>query len=360
MAQKRPPTIHIDPYSVRVIRGPREDGRWYWRARKFQGGTEETAWTGWGTPQEARETVAGLVVGKAPKGPDTASTIKDLLEFWLGAQEERADLSPLSVQARRYHARHLAEVVGAVRLEAVSRATLERHASQRSRQGAAPRTIALELSALQSAWIWGREVGLHEGRDLPGLRLKIQRRRDTPAPDGATLREAVDHLSGWKRLAILLLEGTGCRMGEIAGLTWDRVCLEPGRESITVVGKTGRREVPISGQLALELESARHPGPRVLPVARGSVGPQLHRALGRLEGPKIAPQGIRRAAVGALYRGGADVGTAASILGHSPTTALKYYREVSEGDRRAAMLQAGMGRLGTEGEKVIAFPRRRK
>lgn len=360
MAQKRPATIRIDPYSVRVIRGPREDGRWYWRARKFAGGTEETGWTGWGTVQEARETVAGLVTGKVAKGPDTASTIKDLLEFWLGSQSERTDLSPLSVQARRYHAKHLAEIIGAVRLEAVTRATLERHASQRSRQGAASRTVALELSALQSAWIWGREVGLHEGRDLPRLRMKVERRRNTPAPTGAALKDLVSALNGWKRLAVLLLEGTGCRMGEIAGLTWENVCLEPGMESITVVGKTGRREVPISGQLADELEKARHPGPRVLPVAVSSVGPQLHRALKALGGPKIAPQGIRRAAVGALYRGGADVGTAASILGHSPTTALKYYREVSEGDRRTAMLQAGMGRLGTETEKVIAFPQRRK
>ena len=357
---KRPATIRIDPYSTRVVRGPRADGRWYWRAEKWEGGAAETGWTGWATPQEARETVAGLVAGKAPKGPDTAGTIKDLLEYWLGSQAERADLSPKSVQARRYHAKHLAETVGAVRLEGASRATLERHANQRSRQGAAPRTIFLEVGALQSAWKWGREVGLHPHPDLPGIRIKLQRRRDTPSPSAATLQDAITLLSGWKRLAVLLLEGTGCRLGEIAGLTWENVCFVPGREAIVVEGKTGRREVPISGQLAAELDKSRHSGPRVLPVAVASVGPQLHRALRAIGGPKIAPQGIRRAAVGALYRGGADVGTAASILGHSPTTALKYYREVSEGDRRAAMLQAGMGRLGSEGEKIIAFPQRRK
>jgi integrase len=51
---------------------------------------------------------------------------------------------------------------------------------------------------------------------------------------------------------------------------------------------------------------------------------------------------------------GCDVGTAATLLGHSPEVMLRVYRKVTMGDMRDALRRAGRGRL-PQGQ-VASFP----
>lgn len=112
----------------------------------------------------------------------------------------------------------------------------------------------------------------------------------------------LDALTGWGRMAVILLYATGARPGEGRDMLWRDASLTPG-------------ELRLSGV------------------------------------PRFIPRGLRRAAVDAMARAGVDIATAASITGHSPAVMLKHYRTVSSADRRRAVLDAGLG-VVSEG-KVI-------
>lgn len=82
----------------------------------------------------------------------------------------------------------------------------------------------------------------------------------------------------------------------------------------------------------------------------------IKRACLRLGIEPFLPHGIRRSAVDALYRSGADIGAASSILGHSATVALQHYRRSSESDNRAAMQLSRLGYL-PEGQVIVLAER---
>jgi integrase/recombinase XerC len=165
-------------------------------------------------------------------------------------------------------------------------------------------------------------------------------------------------MDGWTRRQALLLFGTGARVGEIASLRWDAVDLEHG--VMVVVGKTGRREIPLVDDLVRELERTP-PAERVglvLGVARSTAMTTVYAALelacARAGVSVVRPHGLRRHFVDSLYGGGVDVGIAASILGQSPQVALKHYRSARPDEKRRAVVQAGLGKV-PEG-RVVALP----
>lgn len=343
---KKPEPRACGDIRYRVVRGPREaDGRWYWRAERYFSGGGETVWTGWGTVGEADQQVAQIGAGQSRSRPGELTTVADLISCWLATQEDRAeagDLSPQSLKIRINQCKALKAGIGAVRLDRLDRGTLEGYRNQRIRT-VASRMAAYELRALHAAWRWAREEGHIDTRDLARVSVKIVARRDTPAPSPDTVRAVVAQLDGWARLAVLLLEGTGCRSGEIGSLTWDRVDLR-ARE-IRVHGKTGARTVPLLPSLVDELSKWPRTGDKVFPILFRNIGERIRFACKVAGVPLFTPQGLRRAAVGALYRSGADVGTSGKILGHSPAVALRHYYEATPEDRRAAMEAAGLGQV---------------
>mgnify|MGYP000948463154 CR=1 FL=1 len=360
---KKPEPRACGDIRYRVVRGPREaDGRWYWRAERYFSGGAETVWTGWGTVVEADRQVVALAAGGGARAPAETDLVADLLAYWLGAQEERPDISAHTLRIRTDQCAHLKSGLGTVLLSRLDRAAMEGYRDRQLRAGRAPVTVGHELSVLRTAWQWGRECGVCPAKELPSVRVKIVKRRDTPEPDRGAVVAALEHLKGWPRLAVLLLEGTGCRLGEVCSLTWDRVDLDRGE--IRVQGKTGGRTVPLSDALVRELAAFPRKSERVLGLAsnsaRAALGLAIKHACEAAGVPVFAPQGLRRAAVGALYRSGVDVGTAAAFLGHSPVTALHHYREASEADRRGAMLRSGLGRLVEEQGQVIQLSERRQ
>lgn len=356
MARKpNPAPRSCGAYPYRVVRPQREDGRWYWRCERRENGVKVTHWTGWATIAEADRAVAAIACGQAAPG-QAVDTVRDLLSYWLGAQEQRTDFSASSLRIRTQQCKALAAELSAVKLDRLDRVALEGYRNRRMAR-AAPRTVGGEMGCLRTAWRWGREMGLTPDRELPQVTIRIVARRTTPIPSRSTIQAAVAGMSGWSRLAVLLLEGTGCRLGEIASLTWDRVDLQ--NEEIQVRGKTGLRLVPLSPALVRELKNAPRVGSLVLGrgyAAAKNLARFIWAACDAASVPRFSPQGLRKAAVGALYRSGVDIGTAASFMGHSPAVALKHYREASEGDRREALLRSGLGRL-QEGA-VVQFRRK--
>lgn len=363
---RRPVPQTLGCYHARVVRGPDAEGRWYWRVWEWDevNQREATLQCFWTADQKEVYGVLQARMADAPLPLQHVQTVRELLECWIAYQTDRTDISPATLHHRRYCARSLARLVGKERVEAVGRATLERFRDRRlsetnvhvSRSGKrtdtgeriSPATVRAELIQLRSAWLWGRELGVIPLRDLPKVRVRgATREKVEPTPE--ELARVFSHLDGWARLAMHLYSATGARLTEIAGLIWRSIDL--GNGVMTVEGKMGRRMVPLVGGIVALLKAEldrRQAGPddRVLecaPATARGIHTRLEVAC-RLAGvPRISPGTLRRLAVSTLYRSGTDPSVAAAILGHSPTVALTYYRQVNLVDMRAAVASAGLG-----------------
>jgi integrase len=341
--------------SVRVAEGPREDGRWRWRADHQVGDKRPTVWSGWATQEEAeRAVVAALKPQPEPEPVQLAPelvTVRDLLETWSASIEDRADLTERSKRSMDNAGKRLLQHgLGEVRVELVDRGTLERWRDAALRAGIAGSTASRDLKRLRQAWDWAREIGEIPNRMLP--RVCVPKRLRAPVythytPSRAEMGRLLEAVRpDWVRRSLILLASTGARIGEIATLTWGSVAADCA--SIEVCGKTGPRRVPLHPTVAAEVARwARGPDEAsVLGVKANTAVVHTQRKLAEasleLGLPRVSPNGFRRAMTDALYDAGALPDVEAAILGHSAQTALEHYRKVGERAKAQAVVAAGI------------------
>lgn len=367
---RRPKLIVMGAIRSRVVRGPRADGRWYWRAEVYDSGASTTVWTGWATPAEMPALLAPLAArpdGARPRLLTNVKTVQDLLEHWCTAQSERPDLRPASVTAYIGCGNRLVDEIGDVRLDRLTVETLADYRDRRGRLGGSGRTTALDLNVLRMAWRWGRERGV-VADELPRLRLRPDRKtrpsHRTPEPE--EIDRMLSALEGhnrpvapWRIVALRVLWSTGMRAGEVAALTWADVDLTTN--SLNVNGKTGPRRVPMSPTLRSVLISWRlrcGSSTRVFRAAETRTmffhGIRKAILLGcRLLGVQAwSPHALRRAAVVALCRAGVDVAVAARVTGHSPEILLRHYRQVADAEITEAVARAGLGTVPAQSTRT--------
>jgi len=342
---------------------------WYWRAVKYEGGREQTVWTGRATREEAERTVVALMaageLGVKRQQQEDIRTIRDLMECWLGAQEQRADLAPLTYRNYERVAKKLAKAIGGVAISAVHRGTLERYRDGRLGGGGAPSTVGLEFQVLQSAWRWGQDLGFCPLHRIPTPRLPKATRYNRRTPTRGEVAQAVAQMHGWPRLAVVLLYATGARPGEVTHLKWGDVDLQRGLVRLGLyegARKTGERTVPIPPETVEELKAwgSGEADTHILRdapsrAARG-LGAYVKTACKRAGIEPWSPMGLRRLAEDELYRRVGDPSAAAAYLGHSPVMAMKHYRRATAQDLRSAMEKAEMGRI-PRGEVIELDPR---
>ncbi|MCB9764982.1 MAG: tyrosine-type recombinase/integrase [Alphaproteobacteria bacterium] len=351
----RPKPAEIGDVRISVVRGPRHDGRWYWRGRRK--GRRDTLWTGWATRREAMAVVATLVVNGLPE-PEPATpvveTMEHLLSAWVERQELRADLAPATLTHYTVCARHLVTWLGDLAPRSISRDTLERYRDERLREGASPRVILQEFKRLRSAWIWGTDCRLIHAGPLPKVTVRVVGYRinhRTPSPED--VNRVLDHLSGDCRLAVRLLAATGARISEVCEL---RRCdvLVNSRE-VLLRGKTGTRRFPLPERLVAQLrdrvDGSKAPLLDLPPSRDKALRYALSSACRKASVEPFTPHGLRRMVVDRMARRGVDIGTAASLTGHSPTVMLRHYRQVTQRDREEAVVKAGLAELA--GEDVV-------
>lgn len=321
-------------------------------------------WSGWATAAEAEQIAAKLLAAgdvdrpREPSlsAPETLETVTDLCETWvawLDTQLKIGDLTRHGVRAYTNSTRRLVGSIGAVRLDALSKATFDSYRLARL-DTYATSTVRQDLKALQRAWHWAEEEGhLPPNSKLPKLRFgkrdvaTVRNHRTPSLPEIVTV---IGQLAGWPRLATLLLFATGARIGEIAVLTWEDVDLTVA--TVRLKGKTGERTVPLSEPLVAELVGwgERDRSTYILGVTpkmvTGHLGTlYLKPACVAANIQPFTPHGLRRAAVDALLRAGVDVGTAAAFMGHTPEVMLAHYRTATLDDQRAALNRTKLGLL---------------
>ncbi len=344
------------------------DPRWYWRAKLYRDGAEQSVWAGRATRQEAEQAIAALVAADAldapprPRAQASISTVADLLDAWLLEQDERSDIRPGTKVNKRSSSRRLQRFIGEVRLTQVRQGTLERYRDTLARtkhargDGYSTGSIALDLLYLGEAWTWGREIGACP-HDLPTIRLKQRPVMDKQTPTHADVCAVVAGVGERWRPAIELLAATGCRIGEIVSLRAEDV--DVTRSEITVQGKTGRRVVPVRQEVLRRL-------PTAVGVIWGCtewhatrmIRKEIDAACAAAQVPRFTPHGLRRYAADRMVDSGIDLKTVADILGHSVAMLLKRYRQSTERSRRDAILRAGLGDFA--GATVHSLDERRK
>lgn len=354
----KPAIVVVDPIRARCVRGPRADGRWYWRAEVYSGGHATALWSGWAHREEVGPRLRAL--DPARRASDASvETLGDLLDYWFGAVKARADLRPRSVIAYRTSARALRRHLGTLRVDRLDASDMDR-AKDLLLRAYAPLTAALCLDVLRVALSWAWKVGLiaKEPPSVPRIREpRTVRERRTPAPH--EVRLVVECLRGWRRLLVVLMWCTGARLGEICSLAAD--AYDRDRGTLRLDGKTGPREAPLPPQARAALDEWT-PGARsllgVTPSSARCVERSIRAACDAGGIRRWTPHGLRRLAVDQLARAGVDVATAADLLGHSPAVMLRHYRQVDDEDRRKAVTAARLG-AAPEGQ-VIEMTTRRK
>ena len=136
------------------------------------------------------------------------------------------------------------------------------------------------------------------------------------------------------RAILTLFLDTGLRLGELASLTWPHI----GTETITVDGKTGQRQVPVSPETLRLLIGLG--GPEAVwtcparaghPLTRNSIQRMTRRALRRI-GVRGGPHLLRHTFARLYVTAGGDVFSLQRILGHTEITMTRRYADLDMRD----------------------------
>jgi integrase/recombinase XerC len=234
---------------------------------------------------------------------------------------------------------------------------LRRFLAQQATLGYARASIARRVGTIHTFYRWAVSRGLVErdpaqllGRPkvasrLPSVLRPAEAAALVEAPAADEDADPADAAVARRDRAVLeLLYGSGLRVGEVAGLTLDRVDLRRGR--VTVMGKGSKeREVPLSDYARDAVEDyLREARPTM--AAEGSpwmffnlrkhpLGPRdIRRLVGRyaateLSGRTVTPHTLRHSYATHLLEGGADIRAVQELLGHASVATTQRYTHVS-------------------------------
>ncbi|MEO8292278.1 MAG: tyrosine recombinase [Actinomycetota bacterium] len=249
-------------------------------------------------------------------------------------------------------------------LETATYASLRRFLAHQTTLGYARASIARRVGALHTFYRWCLAQNL-VGTDPAALlgRPKVTNRLPTvlrpreaaelvEAPAHSELDDPIERAVALRDRAVLeLLYGCGLRVGEVAGLTQERVDLDRGR--VLVRGKGNKeRELPMSdyaiGTTAEYLLGGRPVmasdaiGPlffnrRGNPFSERDIRAMLDRYTARmLPGRRVTPHTLRHSYATHLLEGGADIRVVQELLGHASVATTQRYTHVSRSRLRAA------------------------
>jgi integrase/recombinase XerC len=237
---------------------------------------------------------------------------------------------------------------------------LRRFLAQQVTLGYARASIARRVGAIHTFYRWATARGFVDadpaatlGRPkvasrLPGVLRPREAADLAEAPEPTADADERDLAIVLRDRALLeLMYGSGLRVGEVCGLTLDRLDLDRGR--VLVLGKGSKeREVPLSDYALVALrEYLRESRPRMVPEAasataffnrrKNPITPRDVRAMVEqygartLSGRHVTPHTLRHSFATHLLEGGADIRVVQELLGHASVATTQRYTHVSRG-----------------------------
>lgn len=282
-----------------------------------------------------------------------------LIERFAGHLALERRLSDHTVAAYRRDVKQLAAFLhrGGGSLEAATYPALRRFLAQQTTLGYARASIARRVGAIHTFYRWclandvvGSDPAALLGRPKVTNRLPtVLRSREAAelveSPGGSDPDDPMERAVALRDRAVLeLLYGCGLRVGEVAGLTLDRVDLDRAR--VLVRGKGNKeRELPMSdyavGAMTDYLRGGRGTmasdaiGPvffnrRSNPFSERDIRAMLDRYAARmLPGRRVTPHTLRHSYATHLLEGGADIRVVQELLGHASVATTQRYTHVS-------------------------------
>ena len=212
----------------------------------------------------------------------------------------------------------------------VTKSTCEAYTRQRVAEGKSIGTAHTELGHLTSALKFAQKTRVID--HLPQLwrpsKPETDKRILSAAEASALIAAAHDpHI----KLALILLLGTGGRVGAILDLTWDRVNFDRGTINLRLsdsVTRKGRATVPMNGMTRPALSVARDAAlsDYVVEYAARQVGNIRKGVMGAVERSGIGHvriHDLRHTAAVTMLAAGHPIEMVAQVLGHS-NTAMTY------------------------------------
>jgi len=234
---------------------------------------------------------------------------------------------------------------------------LRRFLAQQHTLGYARATIARRVGGIRTFYRWAVASGHVQddpsillGRPkvvnrLPTVLRPAEAARLAEAPEEPDETDPLEHAIALRdRAALELLYGSGLRVGEVAGLSIDRV--QVGSRRVLVLGKGAKeRDVPISEYAADALEAYLREGrPRIAPegsrhlffnrrrkpFSERDIRSMVHRyGATLLPGRRVTPHTLRHSFATHLLEGGADIRAVQELLGHASVATTQRYTHVS-------------------------------
>jgi integrase len=219
-----------------------------------------------------------------------------------------------------------------------------REARERLTPGRAPATVNRHLSALRSAWNWGRANGLVPQDYVWPTRLLLTeprgRTRSLSDPELAELLKAAADNSAVMHAAIVVSIATGVRQSELLRLTWADVDMERGTVRVTVSKNGDTRAVYLPASAAEVLKALKRAPVVGRHVFLNEKGKPLHKGILETRWRLIrAAAGLqdfrwhdlRHSCASFLAQNGATLLEIGSVLGHRSPSATKRYAHLVEG-----------------------------
>ena len=289
----------------------------------------------------------------------------ELIDAFVSHLALERHLSPHTVSAYRGDLTQLARFLhrGGMALSSAPYPLLRRFLAQLHTLGYARASVARKVGSIHTFYRWavaggrvGEDPSLLLGRPkvvnrLPAVLRQKEAAALAEAPaitggQGGDERLApIERAVALRDLAALeLMYGSGLRVGELAGLTIDRIDLDRGR--VMVMGKGAKeREVPMSdyaveavrdflrdGRATLAPDDSRHlfHNRRKKPFSSRDIRTMVERYGGTvLPGRRVTPHTLRHSFATHLLEGGADIRAVQELLGHESVATTQRYTHVS-------------------------------
>ena len=319
-------------------------------------------------------------IAKQPYLPPTdpsAYTITELLDEWYakyvlarspdsGVRKEY-QLSPSTIDCYQRSIEQLKKAGGGIDLSTWTIGYFEDMRLVLQRQYS-PRTVHLYIGILKRVLQWA------ERRNKPIQKIHIDNKRPprsqhvrnerTPTEDEARtiFEEAPD--SPFK-IIFLLCWKTGARVSEIVDLEWERIEEDEDCVLLHLIGKTGKRVVPIeylTYQMVLDFFQEKELSGRLFKGHyRSSSSARLGEVCEQQGIETFTMHGLRRLRSDTLFRANIEPAVYESLMGHSVRTAIEAYRRPNLTDlKKASIGDRAEPKQHSEIEELLAIAQEKK